>query len=129
MSTGRVVGGILALVAGAWVLIGTLWVVAVYSPVFTDIFILYNIVIAALMIVGGILGLAKLKTVGGILALCASAMSIMGGLLAYIGHFWDLVPIGLLFVLFPSDFTYFFALETIIAIVGGIILLVSSSKE
>jgi len=126
MSAGRIVGGILALVAGALLLIGTLWVVAVWSSDFTDIFVLYNLGMAALMIVGGILGLVKLKTVGGILALVAGGMSIVGGLLAFMGEIWDLIPSSFFFVLYPSEFTYFFALEAIIAIVGGIILLVSS---
>ncbi|MDD1778822.1 MAG: hypothetical protein LUQ65_11725 [Candidatus Helarchaeota archaeon] len=128
MSAGRIVGGILALVAGVLLLIGVFVRMVIWSLDFSVPFVLPNIIIAALMMVGGILGLARLKTVGGILALVAGVVSIIGGLLLMFTSFYYLLPLSLISAFIMADFTYFFALEAFIAIVGGIILLVSSKE-
>jgi hypothetical protein len=128
MSTGRIVGGILALVAGALLLIGIFWGMAKYSIPLDSSFVAVTLSEAALMVVGGILGLVKVKTVGGILALVGGGVSILGSILAFTGTYWDLLTLSFFFMLSPMEFTYFFALEAIIAIVGGIILLVSSKE-
>jgi hypothetical protein len=128
MSAGRIVGGIIALVAGALLLIGVFWSMAEFHMTFGNPIAVFNLVMAALMIVGGVLGLAKLKTVGGILALIGGVLSMLGGLLAWFTPFYYLWPLSFFFLLAPSEFTYYFATESIIAIVGAIILLVSSKE-
>jgi hypothetical protein len=128
MSAGRVIGGILALVAGVLLLIGALWAIPEYHIEFTNPVVISNLAIACVMIVGGILGLVKLKTVGGIVALIAGIISIMGGLLIQFTSFYYLLPLSLFYYIIPIDIFYFFAIEAIIAIVGGIILLVSKEK-
>jgi len=128
MSAGRIVGGILALVAGALLLIGLFWAMADWGIGFDEPICLWNLAMAALMIVGGILGLVKVKIAGGILALVGGGLLILGGLLALFGDIWYFIPLSFFFFLHPAEFTYFFALEGIIAIVGGIILLVSSKE-
>jgi len=61
-------------------------------------------------------------------ALIAGIISMIGGFLAWFTPFFYLFPLSLFYLLFPSEFTYYFAFEAIIAIVGGIILMVSSKK-
>jgi len=78
MSAGRIVGGIIALVAGVLLLIGVFWAMADWMLPFTSSYVLLTLALAALMIVGGILGLIKVKTVGGILALVGGGVAILG---------------------------------------------------
>ena len=128
MSAGRIVGGILALVAGALLLIALFWAMARWGLEFNDPIILWNLAVAALIIVGGILGLAKVKIAGGILALVGGGLSILGSLLFLLGVLWYFMPLSFFYFIIATEFTYVFALEAIIAIVGGIILLVSSKE-
>jgi hypothetical protein len=127
MSTGRIIGGILALIAGVMLLIGTFYQNSYFGMDFDNL-VLVNLAMAALMLVGGILGLVKLKKVGGILALVGGVLLMLGGLLAWFTPFYYLWPLSFFFFLTHSEFTYTFALESIIAIVGSIILLVSSKE-
>ena len=127
MSAGKIIGGIIALAAGALLLIGAIATFFEYHFTITDPIFWSNIIIALLMVVGGILGILK-KIAGGILALVGGALSMIGGLLAMYASFYYLWPLSVFFFIVPAEFTYLFAIESIIAIVGGIIILVSKDK-
>jgi len=127
MSAGRIVGGIIALVAGVLLLFGAIIAFMEYTMDFTDPMFLSNLIIAIIIIVGGILGIVQ-KTAGGILALIGGAISLIGALLALYASFYYLWPLSVFFFIYPSWLTYYFPIEAIIAIVGGIIILVSKGK-
>ena len=126
MGIGKLIGGILALAAGAMILIGLfLWMngdgVTLDMPIAW-----WNIASSAVAIVGGILGLLG-KKIGGILALIVGALWIIGGILAITYVTIDFVALSVTLYYWIYDFTYVVSIEAIIAIVGGILLLVSSS--
>jgi len=84
------------------------------------------------MIVGGILGLVKIKITGGILALIGGGLSILGGFLEFILYIplWDFHPLSFFFMVLDMPFyLQFFTFEAIMAVMGGIILLASRNDK
>ena len=125
MGTGRIIGAVLALVAGAMILMGVgIWITS-HSGTFSDLPIIWNTILAAVSIVGGILGiLGKASKIGGILALIAGVLWIVGDILYFTGSVFLLASSLLLFLTY-AEFTYIFAIESVLAIVGGILLFVT----
>ncbi len=128
MSTGRLIGGILALAAGALSLGATFYYVA-GGIGFDNPIILTNLAISIVILVGGILGILG-KKVGGILALIGGALWLIGGLLVVVSDFafYYLWPMSLFFIILNVGILYFLSLESIIAVISGIIILVSGEK-
>ena len=128
MGAGKTVGSILAIAAGVMILIGVIIWFIKFSGEITNPTILTNIILSALTIVGGILGLiGKMTKVGGVLALISGVLWVIGGLLMY-AYITDLLmPAGLLLMFTLEMIFYFFSIESVMAIIGGILLLVSPS--
>ena len=131
MGAGRIVGGILALAAGWLVLFGWFMWVSNYGMPIGHQISLWNLLCIALAIVGGILGLVgNASKVGGGLVLAAGALWLITSIIWYIsGDYFLMVPTSGMFFLMGASiaFLYFFAIESIIAVVAGIVLLVSPS--
>jgi len=132
MSAGRVFGGIIALIAGIFIL--------TYNFAFVDLGVLnlggdfafawfINLIVAAFALIGGILGLAS-KNGGGV-ALLAGILALVLGIIGSL-----VVPLSVMFFQYSlfSNLThvgpwYGITLEEILMLLGGIIMLASSSKE
>ena len=134
MSAGRVVGGIIALVAGIFVLIPAILLytggqidsyIAMEYWDFVINWILY-LVVAVIAIIGGILGLASKG--GGAPALIAGLIALIMGLLWILNVLPLYVPISLFqSIIIPGIiFTLFgISIEAIMMILGGVIMLAS----
>jgi len=131
MSAGRVVGGIIALIAGIFVLIACfmMWddVFAIGPGEYLIQWIL-NIVIGIIAMVGGIRGLASKR--GGIDAIIAGTLSLVLGILSVTVLAFTIIGIqySLFEVLMTIGPWFGITLETILLIVGAIIML-ASGKE
>ena len=130
MASGRLIGGILALAGGALMALGlVLWIVDWKLPAGGPIS-MFNLVLIAVSIVGGILGiLGKMSKIGGVLALVAGLVWIIGGVLLYTGSLGGLtMPTSLIYYFqIVPNLTWWFPIEAIFPLVGGILLLISSS--
>ena len=90
---------------------------------------IFNLVLIVVSLVGGILGiLGKAIKVAGVLALVAGLVWIIGGVLLYMGSWLYGMPTSLIyyFQILPL-LTWWFPIEAVFPLVGGILLLVSSS--
>ncbi|HUY00998.1 MAG TPA: hypothetical protein VMV49_15655 [Candidatus Deferrimicrobium sp.] len=128
MSSGRVVGGIIALIAGIFVIIECLvmrYVLIVYDPGEHLIQWILNLVVGFVAVVGGIRGLALKR--GGIDAIVAGTLSLVLGILSV--TVLSFTIIGIQYSLFEALLTigpwFGITLETILIIVGAIIMLAS----
>jgi hypothetical protein len=130
MSAGRVVGGIIALIAGIFVLIECLlmrYVLIAYEPGKYLIQWILNLVVGIAALVGGIRGLASKRgndaMVAGILSLVLGILSVTVLAFSIIGDqyslFEELMTIGPWFGI---------TLEAILMIVGAIIMNVSPKE-
>ena len=122
MSTGRIVGSILALVAAGLAVVSLVTLVAGYELVI----FLISLAVSAVVIIGGILGLMD-KKVGGWLALIGGIVWTVGNLLCVFAHFCTLVCVSILIFVIPFTLVYFGMIEIILTITGAILILVSRS--
>ena len=132
MANGRVVGGVLALIGGLLVLVtcllslGVLGLGAPYSTAW-----IINLVVAAIALLGGILGLAKLRA-GGVLLLIIGMASILfasiAGTAAYMSYNWWAFDQYSLMAWLAGGHVKFISLEAALMVVGGIIIVASKSE-
>ena len=136
MGAAKIVGGILVLVGGAFILILLLmWMNFLIDGQWDEISCwILNAAICSLAIVGGILGLVG-KRSGGILAIIAGAVAILFGLITvYVT--WDMAtwPISFftsILLWFPEP-THIFAgitIESLLILAGGIVIVASGSEK
>ncbi|NVM31725.1 MAG: hypothetical protein HWN65_23000 [Candidatus Helarchaeota archaeon] len=144
MGAGKVVGGIIALIGGIFVLIPVfINIEAIFTAGSTEGYVMWiiNLLVGLLATIGGILGLASKK--GGALALIAGLVALLlpitafligdpaiaqmfsqlSGILGFTGLF-----IYLLVVVGPPTIFLAITIESIIILVGGVIMLASSSE-
>ena len=131
MSAGRVIGGVIALIAGIFVLIACFMVMGLVFALGTgEIFIqwILNLVIGILALVGGIMGLASKS--GGGAAMVAGILSLVLGILSV--TVVAFIFIGIQYSLFELLMTlgpwFGITLEAILMMLGAIIML-ASGKE
>ncbi len=131
MSAGRVIGGVIALIAGIFVLIACFMAMGLVFVLGSgEIFIqwILNLVIGILALVGGIMGLASKS--GGGAAMVAGILSLVLGILSV--TVLAFVYIGVQYSLFEQLMTlgpwFGITLEAILMILGAIIML-ASGKE
>jgi hypothetical protein len=138
MGTGRVVGGIIALIGGVLILIHCLLAFSLLTDFGFGYSVgwILNLLVALLAIIGGILGITSKS--GGAPALIAGLMAILLPVLAFvIGNltiaqmFSQLSGIyyftGFSLFTLPSPMSMIVSVESVIMLVGGIIMLASSS--
>jgi hypothetical protein len=139
LGAGRVVGGIIALIGGALILIHCIIATNLLTDFGTNYAIAWiiNLLVALLAIIGGILGLASKS--GGIPALIAGLIALLLPILAYVigdlniaQMFSQLSGIyyytGFFLFTLPSPMSMIVSIESLIILVGGIIMLASSSE-
>ena len=143
MSALKVLGGLIALVAGVLVLLPVLELLGVsiisfdylwhYSFVeflIGNTFIYINLVLAILAILGGIIGIAG-KKVGAVLVLIAAIVWIIGGLT--ISGLESLVPISFYTAMTGNSLIgsgdWFLTLEAILALIGSLLILAGRSNK
>jgi hypothetical protein len=135
MSAGKITGGILALVGGAFILFQALLFIDNIAG-FPDEVIgwFVNIAICSLAIVGGILGLTG-KRAGGMLALIGGAFAIICGLITvYITWNMTLWPYSFFtstLNLFDEPYHLFagISIEALLTLAGGIVIIASGSDK
>jgi hypothetical protein len=128
MSTGRVIGGIIALIAGIFVLIACLMmrnVLIAYEPGEHLIQWILNLIVGIVALVGGIRGLASKN--GGGDAIVAGTLSLVLGILSVTVLTFNII--GDQYSLFELLMTigpwFGITLETILMTVGAIIMFAS----
>jgi hypothetical protein len=134
MSAVKIVGGMLALVGGAFILLQIL----AFWPLFfmgleETICLIVNLTLTGLAVVGGILGLAG-KTAGGILAIIAGALAIIFGIITvYVTGNETVWPLSF----FTSTLGWFMppehlfagiSIEALLILGGGITIMAGGSK-
>jgi hypothetical protein len=123
MGTGKIIGGILAIIGSALVLLNIISLLLQGAPI-TDPLFLQNLIISAVILVAAILGLTG-KKVGAWITLIVGLLWLVGMLLAIFTSFYYLAPISLFVYLIPVFIIYLGIIELSLIIIGGIILLVS----
>ena len=91
-----------------------------------NLIVYQNLIAAILLIIGGIYAF-KGKKLGGWVALIIGLVWILGGILAAVTY-WDflyLVSLSLLYYAVQVEFLYLITIEAFLAVAGGIIILVS----
>ena len=129
MSVGKI-GGILAIISGALVLVGVMVLMIGYHVPLTAIFMIGDLILSILVLVGGILGLTGKKW-GGILALISGSVWLVNLFLLLAGIWGGIFIVSVFWMIAPSTFIpiiYFGIIEIALAILGGILILVSSSE-
>ncbi|NVM30052.1 MAG: hypothetical protein HWN65_14510 [Candidatus Helarchaeota archaeon] len=133
MANRRVVGGVLALIGGLLVLITCLLSIGVLGlgePYSTAWII--NLVVAAIALLGGILGLAKLRA-GGFLLLLIGMVSIVcatiAGTAPYMSYNWWAFEQYSLMAWLAGGHVKYISLEAALMVVGGIIIVASKAEE
>jgi hypothetical protein len=133
----RNVGGILSLISGILVLLIPLAILfnlpllnAIGLEIaFGPIPVYINLLIACLAIVGGILGLMKAKKAGGVLALVAAVMWVLGGALHHYLNLNVLIPYSLILLVWAGVYWWIFTVEAILVLLGSIFILVDRSEK
>ena len=137
MSALRNAGGILSLISGILVLpiplallfnlplLNAIGLVIAFGP----IAIYVNLLLACFAIVGGILGIMKVKKAGGVLALVAAAMWALGGALHHFFNLNIIVPYSLILLLWARVMLWFFTVEAILGLLGGTFMLIDRSNH
>ncbi|MDD1778975.1 MAG: hypothetical protein LUQ65_12490 [Candidatus Helarchaeota archaeon] len=135
MSALKIIGGILALIGGGFIV---LQIIGFWPNFFTGdpdalYCLLTNIVIAGLAIVGGIIGRLG-KRAGGILAIIAGVLAIVFGLITvYYTHNESVWPLSF----FTSTYFWFtppvhlfagISIEALLILSGGILVVAGGSK-
>ncbi|MFX1294437.1 MAG: hypothetical protein ACFFD2_06230 [Promethearchaeota archaeon] len=133
MSAGKITGGIIALIGGAFVAIACLIVIESVFESGSIIFIinwLINILVAVLAIVGGALGIASKGGAGG-LALAAGIIAIICPIIGWVSEnlvvMFILSQYSLINYLTGYGFIWILSIESFIMLVGGIVILASPS--
>ena len=143
MSALKVLGGLIALIAGILVLLPVLGLLGVSIISFNYIwqynlvviligntFVYINLVLAILAILGGIIGIAG-KKVGAILVLIAAIVWIIGGLT--LSGLESLVPISFYTAMTGNSLIgsgdWFLTLEAILALLSGLLILAGRSNK
>ena len=135
MSAAKIVGGILALAGGAFILIQLLvWLDYLWGDSAEVSCFLLNAGITTLAIVGGILGITGRRS-GGVLALIGGAVAIFFGILTvYVT--WDLATWPISFFtsslgLFPEPEHLFagITIESLLILAGGITIIASGTDK
>ncbi|MHA1276483.1 MAG: hypothetical protein ACTSQI_14530 [Candidatus Helarchaeota archaeon] len=126
MGIGKIIGSILALASGLFVLISVFFLNIKYHVPLSETWMLVDLLLAILVIVGGILGLTGKKW-GGAFALIGGAVWLVGMLLAMTAGVWEIMIVSIFWIFFPStiEVIYFGIIEIMLAIIGGIIILAS----
>ena len=128
MSVGKI-GGILAVASGALILVGVMVLMIGYHVPLTELFMIADLLLSIAILVGGILGLIGKKW-GGILPLVGGAFWLVSLFLLLFTTFWnDIFIVSVFWLIAPTTFNlfiYFGIIEISLAILGGILILVSS---
>ncbi|MFX1294824.1 MAG: hypothetical protein ACFFD2_08220 [Promethearchaeota archaeon] len=131
MSAGKITGGIIALIGGAFVAIACLLIP--FNLPFAPIIIpnwLINLLVAVLAIVGGALGIASKGGAGG-LALAAGIIAIICPIIGWVSGnvyiMFILSQYSLINFVTGYGFIWVLSIESFIILVGGIVILASPS--
>ena len=127
MNSGRI-GSILVLISGAIVVAGALFILIKYGDESGAIkFIISMFTFSAVAIVSAILGF-KDKKVGGWLALIAGIVWLVGSNLCLFANFCFISILSIFgFTIIDIGLIYFGTVELALAIIGGILILVSKN--
>jgi hypothetical protein len=144
MSALKVIGGLIALVAGILVLLPVLqllgvsilslpyiWQYMIIEVLIGNTFLYINLILVILIILGGLLGIAG-KKVGAVFVLIAVILWIIGGLT--LSGLEALLPISFSTAMTGNELIgttgdWFVTLEAIIALLGGILILAGKSEK
>ncbi len=129
MSGARTAGGVLAIIGGAGFLAGALFIpFSIFGPSF-PLQLIIALIIGALALVGGIIGMTSSKNAGGGLSLAAGIAACAIGVIYFIFHItiFAIHDFALLESFFPFDYLVFgLTIEAVLILIGGILLLASS---